>query len=125
MEEWVERQGLDDQKSVSNCPKGLEKVYLKGTTTNFLPARPMFPVGMVKGRETRKIPDPTMMEVKATGLIKSKSAAISSGDGSFGSAAERGVTDMDAKRIIPTHTEINFFMNLIVFPHYGSNFTLY
>lgn len=88
-----------------------------GSTTNFLPARLRFPVGMVNGRETMKIPAPRMMEDKATGLTKSKSAATSSGEGSGGSAAERGVTDKHAKRTIPTHTEINFLMNLIVFPH--------
>ena len=72
---------------------------------------------MVKGIEMTKIPDPRMMEEKAMGLTKSKSAATSSGEGSGGSAADMGVTDKDAKRKIPTHTEINFLMNLIIFPH--------
>jgi hypothetical protein len=96
-----------------------------GATTNFLPARLRFPVGMVKGREPMKITDPTTMEHKASGLTKSRSAATSSGDGSIGSAAERGVSDMDTKIIIATPTDINLFMNLIVFPHYGSNFTFH
>lgn len=117
MEGWTCLPGLDDQRPVSNCPKGLEKVYLTGAATNFLPARLRFPVGMVKGREMIKIADPTMMEERATGLTKSKSAATSSGDGSLGSAAERGVTDKDAKNIIPIQTAINLFMILIVFPH--------
>ncbi|MFQ5843042.1 MAG: hypothetical protein ACE5I8_11465, partial [Thermodesulfobacteriota bacterium] len=29
---------LDNQKSVSKSPKGLEKVYFQGSITNFLPA---------------------------------------------------------------------------------------
>ena len=82
-------------------------------------------MGMVKGREATKIADPITMEHKATGLTKSRSAATSSGDGSVGSAAERGITDMDTKRIIPIPTDINLFVNIIVFPHYGLNFILH
>jgi hypothetical protein len=99
--------------------------YLTGATTNFLAARLRFPVGMVKGRKATKITDPTTMEQKATGLTKRRSTATSSGEGSVGSADERGTTDMDAKRIIAITTDINLFMNLIVFPHYGSNVTLH
>jgi hypothetical protein len=58
-----------------------------------------------------------MIAEKATGLIRSRSTATSSGDGSIVSAAERGVTDKDAKNMIPIHTVIDLFMNLIVFPH--------
>jgi hypothetical protein len=53
---WVDRTKgyspvADERKGVSNAPKGLEKVYFQGSTTNFLPARLTFPVGNVKGRE--------------------------------------------------------------------------
>ncbi|NIS62372.1 MAG: hypothetical protein GTO13_17245 [Proteobacteria bacterium] len=75
--------------------------------------------------ETIKIPAPTMTEEKAIGLIKSRSTATSSGEGSFFSAAERGVTDKDTKNMIPIHTEINLFMNLIVIPHLHSRPTIH
>jgi hypothetical protein len=55
-----------------------------------------------------------MIELRATGLTKSKSAATSSGDGSTGSAAGRGVANTDAKKIIPSDAETNLLMNLIV-----------
>jgi hypothetical protein len=89
---------------------------LTGFTTNFLPVRLRFPVGIVKGRKTTKIIDPTTMEHKATGLTKRRSAATSSGEGSDCSVAQRGVADMDIRSIIPAKTQTNFFMNIIVFP---------